>query len=92
MMIFTELESDVMLTYELGWWYVALIGLQIAYNYLLYIIPASSKHIYLILLKCYRIISNQIENYKIDYVVKSSSEFFIGIADLKKQILDINLK
>ena len=51
MMAFTELVPDILVRYELGWWYVGFIALQIAFNYLLFIIPVSVKYIYMLILK-----------------------------------------
>ena len=90
MMIFSLLEKDIALNYDMGWGFVFIISMQIFVNYLVYIIPTSAKQIYLLVVKYYRIINNQYINYKIDYVLDTSKVSFVNAEDIKSQIIEIN--
>ena len=79
-----------MTRYEIGWWFISVIAVQLLYNYLMHIIPATLRLFYIMGLRTKNIIDNQLENWKIDKEHNLERVSHQGLKDIKTQIKKLN--
>ena len=88
--MFTLLVPSAMTRYEIGWWFISVIAVQLLYNYLMHIIPATLRLFYIMGLRTKNIIDNQLENWKIDKEHNLERVSHQGLKDIKTQIKKLN--
>lgn len=90
--MFTLLVPSSMTRYEMGWWLISVVGVQLVYNYFLHIVPATFRHFWMIVLRLKNIIVNQLENWEIDREHNLERVSHQGLKDIKTQIKRLNKK